>query len=231
MGVRGSRQSKSQSKSQSKGRMMAMRILLTAGPTREPIDAVRFVSNRSSGRLGIALAHAGVDAGHEVTVLLGPVLAPVSLSERCAVERFETCADLQRLLLEHFGQCQLLIMAAAVADYRPQIQPGKLGRDQAVMLRLEPTPDLVAQVAAGKSPRQRVIAFALEPPEQLEHRALAKMRGKGVDAIVGNPLGTMEADEIEPLWLTAGGQRLEPGPMPKDIFARWLVRKAEQLFA
>ena len=99
-----------------------MRILITAGPTREPIDDVRFISNRSSGQMGFALARAAADAGHDVTLLLGPVLMPPSVEDVARVIRFNTTAELEALLAEHFPQCDVLIKAAAVADYRPAAQ-------------------------------------------------------------------------------------------------------------
>lgn len=205
-----------------------MRILITAGPTREPIDDVRFISNRSSGQLGIALAQAATDAGHDTTLLLGPVLAPAALGDRCDVARFTTCDDLRRLLARHFPDCDTLVMAAAVADYRPLHRtPGKLPRNAEgrILLELEPTPDLVAEVAAAKRPGQKVVAFALEEPAALESRALEKMRRKSVDAIVANPLTAMEAAEIDALLLDAHGRRRAPGPLSKVAFARWLMRE------
>ena len=212
-----------------------MQILITAGPTREPIDDVRFISNRSSGRMGLALAEAATDAGHDVTLLLGPVLAPAALHDRCRVIRFNCSQQLESLLTEHFPPCDLLIMAAAVADYRP-LNPaaGKLPREPGrdMMLRLEPTPDLVATAAATKRPDQRIIAFALEEPETLEPRAIAKMQRKRVDAVVANPLLTMEADEIAPLLLHADGRRESPPrtPLTKPDFARWLLTRLPPLF-
>lgn len=207
-----------------------MRILITAGPTREPIDAVRFISNRSSGQMGIALADAAIEAGHHVTLLLGPVLMPCSLHERCEVVRFHSSQDLERLLAEHFPECDLLVMAAAVADYRPfEVMQGKLPRDRKgggeMLLRLEPTPDLVAGAAATKRAGQKVVAFALEEPAALQARAAEKMRRKGVDAIVANPLVTMESSQIAPMLLHADGRREVPPhvPLSKPDFARWLI--------
>ena len=207
-----------------------MQILITAGPTREPIDDVRFISNRSSGQMGLALARAAADAGHAVTLLLGPVLAPSALGDAVDVVRFTTTADLQARLAEHFAACDVLIMAAAVADYRlARPMPGKAARADGLRLELEPTPDLVAGVAATKRPDQRVIAFALEEAAVLEPRAAEKMRRKGVDAIVANPLATMDAERVAAVVLTAAGERIEPpagrGPeQTKDAFARWLIR-------
>lgn len=200
------------------------RFLITAGPTREPIDEVRYISNRSSGRMGIALAEAAAAGGHEVTLLLGPVLASTMLGERVAVERFNTTADLEALLAERFPDHDVLVMAAAVADYRvSKALAGKTQRKKHLNIELEGTPDLVAGVAKVKRPDQRVIAFALEEPDHLEARARDKMRRKSVDGIVANPLMTMDDDRIEAVYLTADGGRFEPGPLSKVDFARWLI--------
>lgn len=207
-----------------------MKLLITAGPTREPIDDVRFISNRSSGRVGIALADAATEAGHEVTLLLGPVMMLTTIADRYDVHRFETCAELGALLSEHFREHDALVMAAAVADYRPVAKTaGKMPRQDGLDLRLEPTPDLVAQVAATKRVEQRVVAFALELEDQLEDRAVAKMRRKKVDAIVANPLATMDATTIHPVWMTANGSIQRPGAMEKPRFAAWLVERVTEL--
>ena len=214
-----------------------MRMLITAGPTWERIDAVRYIGNRSSGKLGLALSGAATEAGHAVTLLAGPhVPEPVwPIERRVRVHRFESCADLQQLIGEHFGENDVLVMAAAVADYRPvQALDGKRPRqsdagDGRWDLPLEPTPDLIAQLAATKRPDQRTIAFALEEPAVLEKRAAAKLVGKGVDAIVANPLETMGADAIQPVWITAAGAREAPGRMSKADFARWMLEKIEHL--
>src|SRR6185369_7299073 len=160
-----------------------MRLLITAGPTREPIDAVRFISNRSSGRLGWALAHAGLAARHEVTLLMGPGVCDEPIGapadRTCRLYRFGSSAELKQLLEAHFRDCDVLIMAAAVSDYRPQVvAEGKLSREPGVgmTIQLEATPDLVALTAATKRAGQRVIAFALEDAGQLEARAAEKLR-------------------------------------------------------
>lgn len=218
------------------------------------MDAVRFISNRSSGRMGVSLAAAAFAAGEQVTLLLGPVdtavLEPLQAwisppgdlptpnpsqkEGRLTLHRFETTDDLQRLLEAHFSSCDVLIMAAAVADYRAaNISSGKMPRkqraDEHVTLELIPTPDLVAALAGKKQPHQRIVAFALEQPEQLESRALVKMRDKAVDAIVANPLQTMDAAEIAPIWLTATGEREQPGRLSKNDFASWLVQRVKAM--
>ena len=201
------------------------RLLITAGPTWEPLDAVRYIANRSSGRMGIALAEAGRDAGWQVRLLLGPVSLPPP--EGVAIERFESARDLEALLAQRFGECDVLIMAAAVADYRPQ-QPaaGKTPRRaEGLTIELEPTPDLVAQCAARKQPTQRIIGFALEEPAVLAPRAQEKLQRKGLDAIVANPLETMGAEGVEAKMLWADGRECVFPRGDKGDFAAWLVRE------
>jgi phosphopantothenoylcysteine decarboxylase/phosphopantothenate--cysteine ligase len=209
--------------------MSATRVLITAGPTHEPIDAVRYLANRSSGRMGLAIAQACTNQGWQTTFLLGPVaLAPPA---NITTHRYESTADLEALLVEHFEACDLLIMAAAVADYRPKTaSAGKLERgDDKLILELEPTPDLVAGCANRRRPGQRILAFALEDPAQLAARAAAKLARKGVDAIVANPLKTMEAETITAKVLTADGTVHAPPPAtPKAAFADWLIAWAAQ---
>jgi len=211
--------------------MSHTRLLITAGPTREPIDAVRFIGNRSSGKLGIALAREAASRGHDVTLLLGPVTLPLDLPESIRLVRFESTADLQALLAEHFPGCDVLIMAAAVADYRPaETTSDKLPRSAGkhLTLTLEPTPDLVGSIAPQARPDQRIIAFALEPTDTLVSRAQAKLQRKGVHAVVANPLETMDSDAIQPTWITP--DKSEPaGRMSKKDFAAWLLDRVGQL--
>ena len=134
------------------------RLLITAGPTHEPIDAVRFLGNRSSGRMGVALADAAADLGWHVTLLLGPVAVRPSRGE-IVVRHFRTCEDLRSLLRDEVSRADALVMAAAVADYRPKPNPamsgGKFRRTNAPLaLELEPTPDLLAEVSAARKPGQ-----------------------------------------------------------------------------
>jgi phosphopantothenoylcysteine decarboxylase/phosphopantothenate--cysteine ligase len=212
----------------------AKRVLITAGPTHERIDDVRYLANRSSGRMGLALAEAASQLGCEVTLLLGPVSAePRRLDsgpEPIRIERFESTAELQKLLQQHFDSCDLLIMAAAVADYRLAAgASGKLPRKgEKLSLELEPTPDLVAGCAARRRPDQRIIAFALEEPSRLRDRAIEKMRAKRVDAIVANPLETMGSRLVSAVIYTADGRTFKPEIpiVDKGAFAAWLLRWA-----
>lgn len=222
---------------QSTPRPLARRILITAGPTYEPIDAVRFIGNRSSGRMGISLAQAAVELGWEVVLLLGPVPNGPSECEGLTVHRFRTCSDLERLLRQHVDSVDVLIMAAAVADYRPAIgahhASGKLRRTEGPLsLHLESTPDLLASVAARRRCDQTIVGFALEPREGLVESAMAKLRRKRVDMVVANPLETMDADTIEAVVVSAdGGAQDAPGVHTKKEFARWLLRRIDQYAA
>lgn len=212
--------------------MPPTRLLITAGPTHEPIDAVRFLGNRSSGRMGVAIADAACAREWSVTLLLGPThLEPSDTQVR--LRRFRTAADLQALLRTHTPDADVLIMAAAVADYRPKPNPamadGKFRRSNAPFaLDLEPTPDLLAEVASHRRPDQFFVGFALEPRQDLLASARAKLTRKKVDLVVANPLETMDSPQIEATLLAAdGSSTATPGLMPKTAFAPWLLDQIE----
>lgn len=206
----------------------APRILITAGPTHEPIDAVRFIGNRSSGRLGLELARAAHDRRLPLTLLLGPTHLEPS-SSHATVIRFRSTADLQALLDDHFPHCDILIMAAAVADYRPTTIASphqKLTREnRKLTIELESTPDLLAGCASKRSPAQTLVGFALEPRERLHDSARSKLKRKAVDAIVANPLDTMESPSIEATihWADGATDTTGEAPIPKSDFAPWLL--------
>ena len=202
------------------------RVLITAGPTQEPIDAVRFIGNRSSGRMGLALADAAARAGHAVTLLLGPIAGRVKLERGVTRHPFRTTADLDLLLREHGPTCDALIMAAAVADFRPaSVTAGKLPRGERLTLELEPTPDLVAGCVERRRDHQQIIGFALEPADGLVERATAKLHRKGVDAIVANPLETLDAEHIDATLIRRDAAAESPGAMSKAAFAEWLMTR------
>ncbi len=207
------------------------RLLITAGPTHEPIDAVRYIANRSSGRLGIALAEAAAATGWDVTLLLGPTPRTVQSTD-LRVRRFQTTADLEALLRDELAGCDVLVMAAAVADYRPKpaeagapIGQTKLRREKRnLTLELEPTPDLLAGCAARRRPGQLLVGFALEPRERLAESARSKLERKGLDLIVANPLETMDGTTIEATVIARSGQEWStPGAIDKVTFATWLL--------
>ena len=186
--------------------LAGLRLLVTAGPTREPIDPVRFVSNRSSGRMGYALAEAARDRGADVTLLSGPT--GLARPRGVRLHFYETAADLHGLLVREFPECDGLAMAAAVADFIPEESPVRLHReDGSRALALKPGTDILASLAPLRR-GQTVIAFAAET-QDLEARARAKMERKHADLIVVNDVGRedigFDADENEVLILRRGG--------------------------
>jgi phosphopantothenoylcysteine decarboxylase/phosphopantothenate--cysteine ligase len=163
-----------------------LRVLVTAGPTRERLDPVRFVSNRSSGRMGYALAESARDRGARVTLLSGPSGLP--RPEGLEFVSFETSAELENLLRAEFPDCDVLAMAAAVADFIPEAAPERLHReDGEKTVRLSPGRDLLAGLAPLRR-RQTVVAFAAETRD-LEARGRRKMEAKGADLVVINDVG------------------------------------------
>ena len=162
-----------------------MHILITAGPTREKIDPVRFISNRSTGKMGYAIARQAAALGHKVTLISGPVaLTP---PEGVNFVPVESAADMAQAVHLHAPSADMLIMSAAVADYRPahpvdskmKKQPGSL------FLELERTEDILASVGKNKRADQLLVGFAAET-EELEAHALDKLKRKNLDWIVAN---------------------------------------------
>lgn len=224
-------------------------VLIAAGPTHEPIDAVRYIANRSSGRLGLSLADAATARGCDTTLLLGPVhlIAPGHPTNAGSkpnpgqapdspwrLLRFRTSHDLAGLLNREAPIVDILIMAAAVADFRPASpRSGKLPRtDQNLTITLEPVPDLLAATTPRLRPGAVAIGFALEKHATDRDRALQKMARKGCQAIVLNPLETMDSGAIDATILFADGRAaIAPGPLSKADFARRLIDVALDLWA
>jgi phosphopantothenoylcysteine decarboxylase/phosphopantothenate--cysteine ligase len=205
-------------------------VLVTAGPTHEPIDRVRYLANRSSGRMGMAIASAAVKRGWPVTLLLGPVSAGPPEHSLLQVERFQTAADLGRLLQARWPSHDLLIMAAAVADYTAaEFTDGKLRRrTDDLHLRLRPTPDLLASLSTDTRFDQTTIGFALEHEANLTSAAREKLASKRLDAIVANPLETIDAPVVTATLLWRNGQvQSPPAAMTKAAFADWLLEQVE----
>jgi phosphopantothenoylcysteine decarboxylase / phosphopantothenate---cysteine ligase len=173
------------------GALAGLRVLVTAGGTREPIDAVRFVGNRSSGRMGFALAEEAARRGADVTV----VAANVALPRRTGIEYVdvESAADLAEACEARFEQTDLLLMAAAVADYRPEhAHAGKLKKDEAgreLELRLVRTPDVLATLATRRRPGQLLVGFAAEHGDRALEYGREKLARKDLDAVVVNDVG------------------------------------------
>ncbi len=206
-----------------------MKILLTAGPTREPIDAVRYIGNRSSGQMGAAIASNAVDEGHEVTLICGPVTVEMpDVTKRIDVE---TAEEMRRAVITEFPQHDLLIMAAAVADYTPvSILSTKLPRHDTFALELKATPDILLEVGDMKQSHQRTVGFSLEIAGNL-HRSRGKLIRKKLDLIVYNPTETMNASNVTAVLLWPDGREERPDEMSKWEFARLLMARSVELFS
>jgi phosphopantothenoylcysteine decarboxylase/phosphopantothenate--cysteine ligase len=161
-----------------------MRILITAGPTREYVDDVRFLSNASSGRMGYALANAALQAGHEVELVTGPV--ELSPPMGCRVHRIETTDQLRETCLQLFPNCDGVIATAAVCDYKPLRKvAGKITKTgQPIVLELVETSDVLAELGAARQHRW-VVGFALESQDP-RNNAMRKLRMKNCNCIVLN---------------------------------------------
>ena len=173
------------------GPLAGRRVLVTAGGTREPIDAVRFVGNRSSGRMGYALAEEAARRGARVTVVAANVSLPAPVDVE--VIPVTTAAELAAACEERFADADLLLMAAAVADYRPaDPHPGKLKKDAtgaSLTLDLVRTDDVLAGLAAQRRPGQLLVGFAAEHGDGAVAHAREKRARKGLDAVVVNDVG------------------------------------------
>jgi phosphopantothenoylcysteine decarboxylase/phosphopantothenate--cysteine ligase len=160
-------------------------LLVTAGRTEEPLDAVRYLSNRSSGKMGYALAGAARRRGASVILVSGPThLEPPA---GVVVERVSTAEEMAEAVRRNLEKATVVLMAAAVADFRPaEIQPRKIKRRDGVpSLKLEPTRDILAEVAGRRRPEQLVVGFAAETDQVVENAA-AKLRSKRLDLMVAN---------------------------------------------
>jgi len=209
--------------------MERLKIIVTAGPTREYIDSVRFISNASSGLMGCEVAAAAADA-HDVTLLIGGGSLPAGIPQRIESVRmatFGSVTDLKDKLTGLFAGCDVLVMAAAVGDFRPvDVVEGKIPRAGGpVTLRLEPTEDILASLTAGKRSDQIVVAFAVEdgPREQIEAKSLAEMDAKGADCVVVNTPAAMGSEESEACILARGAAGLPWAYRPKKDLAREIV--------
>jgi len=221
--------------SYSPGSLDGLRVLVTTGGTREPIDAARYVGNRSSGRMGLALAEEAAERGAEVTV----VAANVSLPRPSGVRWIdvETAADLEHATRAAFERADVLIMAAAVADLRPaEPVAGKLSKDDptTLSLRLERTIDVLSALASERQPGQTVVGFAAEHGEGGLLRAAEKLRRKRLDAVVVNDIAEpgigFESEDNEVTIITASGSQAVARAPKRDI-ARTIIAAVEELRA
>jgi phosphopantothenoylcysteine decarboxylase / phosphopantothenate---cysteine ligase len=212
-----------------------LQVLVTAGGTREPIDSVRYVGNRSSGRMGVALAEEALRRGAEVTLICANVaIAKPAGAEVVEVETAEQLLDAARAA---FGACDVLLMAAAVSDFRPRASEAakisKAGRE-GLELDLEPTEDVLAALSSDRRPGQTLVGFAAEHGSGGVERAREKLERKRLDMVVVNDISRgdigFDADHNEVILLTAGEARAVPRG-PKGAVAAAVLDQVETLRA
>lgn len=204
-----------------------MRFLITAGPTREPIDPVRYISNRSSGKMGYALAEAALAEEHDVTLISGPVnLDPPHNAKLISVS---TSDEMFEAVHQQAGKCDICVLCAAVADYKPAtVSPTKIKkRGEKFSLELLPTRDILNSLGQRRGRQFVLIGFAAET-DHVEENAAKKLRAKNCDIIVANDVSDansgMESDVNEVTILFRNGEKKTISRAQKKIIARELVK-------
>ena len=200
-----------------------MKILITAGPTREKIDPVRFISNRSTGKMGYAIADCAAKRGHQVTVISGPVALPHPAG--VTVIPVESAAEMAQAVHANTPDAEVIIMSAAVADYRPahpvdckmKKRPGNL------FLELERTEDILGTVGNNKLPGQLLVGFAAET-DDLEKNALDKLQRKNLDWIIANTVSDgFGNDTNKVIVFNRSGERFPLALADKNELARQVI--------
>jgi phosphopantothenoylcysteine synthetase/decarboxylase len=201
-----------------------VRFLITAGPTREPIDPVRYISNRSSGKMGYAIAEAALEAGHKVVLISGPVhLAPPRNVKFISVSTSDEMFD---AVHQHVDDADVCILCAAVADYKPaEVSPLKIKKStDGMSLQLIPTRDILESLGLRVDRKFLLVGFAAET-DHIEENAARKLRRKNCDLIVANDARIgMESDENELVILFHDGEIKNFSRAPKPILAQELVK-------
>jgi len=212
-----------------------LRVLVTAGGTREPIDSVRYVGNRSSGRMGFALAHEAAALGAHVTVVAANVSLPRSPGVRYV--DVETAAQLADACAREFESCDVLLMAAAVADFRPATAAGtKIKKDgrTGLDIEMEATEDVLSRLSGLRSPGQTLVGFAAEHGDGALEYGRGKLERKGLDAVVVNDISRadigFDTAENEVTIVTADGDE-QVSKAGKDEIARAILERVDRLRA
>lgn len=214
--------------------LSGVRVLVTAGPTIEPIDPARYLSNRSSGKTGFALARAAHERGAEVVLVSGPVT--LQAPDGVELVSVQTAAEMFDAVDERFGSCDIAVFSAAVCDMRPAVvsdRKYKKGADDATLSTIElvENPDILATMGKRKTSGQIVVGFAAET-ESVEENAREKLTRKAADAIVGNSVAAgrgFAADDNEVVFVTEAGSEWLP-LQTKDDLADALLDRALALF-
>jgi len=202
-------------------------FLITAGPTREPIDPVRYISNRSSGKMGYAIAEAALVQGHDVTLISGPV--NLDAPQNAKLISVSTSDEMFEAVHRHADKCNICVLCAAVADYKPtRISSTKIKkRGEKFLLELVPTRDILDSLGQRQDRQFVLVGFAAET-DHVEENASKKLRAKNCDIIVANdvsdPNSGMESDRNEVTILFRDGEKKEISRSQKKIIARELVK-------
>lgn len=200
------------------------KIIITAGPTREPIDPVRYISNYSSGKMGYAIAAAAVAMGAEVELISGPIA--LTIPQKVNITKVNTAQEMLDAVIAKINDCDIFIATAAVADYRSKTTASQKHKktSEPIMLSLISNPDILSYVAALPNP-PLTIGFAAET-ENLEANALTKLQNKNIDIIAANIVGNgvgFEQDDNELLLLARNGKSLKLKLQSKDLLAYELL--------
>ena len=215
-----------------KNKKILPKILITAGPTREPIDPVRYISNCSTGEAGYAIARAARARGFGVCLVSGPV--SLGAPEGVETVRVTTASEMRDRVTERLGQCGCLVMAAAVCDFRPEKEEkNKIKKSEELVLRLKKTPDILKEV--GKRDGLVKVGFALETDNVIENAA-AKLKAKELDMIIVNaktprndPFGADKKGGFEYTIIDRNGNKTELKGVSKEEMAETVVGRIQEM--
>lgn len=208
-----------------------LKILITAGPTREFIDPVRFISNPSTGKMGVAVAEAALEKGHDVTLVFGPVSLPLPGNSNNI--NVISGLEMKEAVVSNFTECDVLIMTAAVADYRPvKKHSEKIHKtSDRITIELEKNPDILKEIKKIKT-HQKIIGFAAETEDMVESGA-RKLKEKNLDLIIANKVGTEKSgfgsENLEAVAILKNGAKEDLGCIGKKEAAEYIIKYAEKL--
>ncbi len=206
---------------------MCLKVLITAGPTHEFIDPVRFISNPSSGKMGIAIAEAALKKGNKVTLVVGPISLPLPDGVHCI--NVVSGLEMKDAVISNFPSCDVLIMTAAVGDYRPiKKYSEKLHKtSDKISIELEKNPDILKEIKNIKS-KQIVVGFAAET-ENLVESGTRKLKDKNLDFIIANKVGTKKAgfgsEKLDAIAIFKNGKIENLGCCDKNKVAEYIINK------
>ncbi len=204
--------------------MKKRKFLITAGPTREYMDPVRFISNASSGKMGYLIAEEALKKGNIVTLISGPTCLKPPLKTR--VISIISAEDMHKEVRKCFPECDVFISCAAVSDYKPlRFEKSKIKKSSQVMtIKLAPTSDILKSATESKTKKGKIIVgFALET-ENIIKNARKKLYEKSLDIVIANPSESMESDKSEAAVILKNGEIIKLKKSPKKIIAKKILK-------